>query len=105
MSRVTEPLQSRIRVGPQSTVLRERRFYQNIYLSNDDGKVTAFITDAAEVRGPSGRVQLRTVNDVIDFDNSEDLVTAIIDGQWLERPDDRSWKPQLSQLLETVCRP
>lgn len=88
-----------LRISNRSTVLAQRRFYNDTYLTDYTGHVWLFVVDAAEVRGPSGRVQLRIARDVVEFDSSETMVKAIEGGDWRECPEDRDWKPRLSQLV------
>lgn len=89
-----------IKVGKGSTVLAERRFYEDTYLIGDDGSAILFICDAAVVRGPSGREKVRSKHDVLEFDSSEALVAAVAESDWAEAPLDKKprWTPSREQV-------
>ena len=89
-----------IQISNKSTLLAEQRFYDNTFLTGTDGSVVLFVCDAAYVRGPSGRKQLRTKRDAIEFDNESVMLAELQDGGWVEAPleDDRQWKPTAAAL-------
>lgn len=88
-----------ISIGKTSTLLAERRFYDDTYLYSKEG-AWLFICDAAVVRGPSGRETVRTKRDVLAFDNAEILLSAVALGGWSEAPLDGNpqWKPTREQV-------
>lgn len=88
-----------IRIGPKSTLLAEKRFYDDTYLYDQSG-AWLFICDAIVVRGPSGREMVRAKRDVLRFDDADAMADAVALGGWTEAPLDGNprWKPTREQI-------
>jgi hypothetical protein len=91
-----------MRIGPKTTLLAERRFYDDTYLVDDTtGEAVLFICDGVVIRGPSGRVMVRSNRDAITFPSVDALVEAVTEGGWKEAPMDGEpqWKPTREQIV------